>query len=1143
MPKIAAYSKSTSKKNFKKYLSHFLIVAVALLLTVPLLKSQNLISMLQKTENNSAAAISCQGQFNIGVSLNGNSPTSAITVPRTVPRYYLHLTSGGQNCSNQFEVLASLCDLNGANCSTPAQTSPFGLFRSNSNGIARLDLFPFKIGGDGKMSPWSETTAQDGIYKLQFRPYLGTSSNNIAWSNQVSVTINNTLSNTASVPPNQNMLDYIVYRPGDTYIYDSISIRKNAAGTVDTQTYKSRLQLEQERLICGIRVTPWRFTKNNMRAYWEPHTTDSFRNLRWMITSPNFAASSSTGTVVPVVNDNFIWGLRDKLYYHKPIGSAETYQTDDMGLRDINPNQYMYGVFFGSVNGRLPAYSLAQKSQSIPFLSASTGESNYFEGDRDNPNTTGSACPPYMVDPKPRYGGSWMYRVEKDSITTPAGTYSDVARIDYFESTGERVNPFTDNDPFLRESWYYAKGIGLVEVRGKLYNGVMFNENGVSTQIKKCSADSDCLNDTIEQPFTRMTLRQYFPSTTQFNAQVSKDGSSYTTEIATTPSAGYFIKVSPGYTGYLEVIESNTISKWVWVENGVGKLDLPASIQRRKYVARVRIWAPNDKFDNEQLLNNYNAPWSNEVVVTVSDTLPNRLPTGNFDSATSSGGAIRVSGWSYDPDQSAQTNMIRIYNGTTKISEFYTNSPRPDVNSAYGITGNHGFDASLTGQTGTITLKVVAVDITTGQEVELGNSPRTVTVSGSQTNRTPTGTVTSVTSPALNTLSIQGNAQDPDTATTPVTVTIYDNGATIKVISGPTFTQILTGIVAGTHTIRVTARDTTTNQEVDLTGSPKQVVVQGETALPPVAVGQVTASCNATGTQATINWTSSSRATNYLFRADRQKTPGGATDGWIGTCPFTTAGGGDVCLNGLTTTSQSITTNPNTPYNVWVHAVNDYGISTSTNVLTNGSPTFTCNVASSTPVPTLAPTGTPRTTASPKPTDAPNPSKTPVATKAPSPKPTPVKTPTPSQSPIIAGNGLKADYYDNINFTNLERTKTDAKIDFDWDDDEPINGVDDDTFSVRWTGSVMPANSEQYRFYTQSDDGVRLWINNTLIIDNWSNHRVTENSGVITLAAGKKYPIRLDYFENKGDAVMKLFWRANSWDSKQIIPQKNLFTQ
>src|SRR5205085_7478061 len=137
------------------------------------------------------------------------------------------------------------------------------------------------------------------------------------------------------------------------------------------------------------------------------------------------------------------------------------------------------------------------------------------------------------------------------------------------------------------------------------------------------------------------------------------------------------------------------------------------------------------------------------------------------------------------------------------------------------------------------------------------------------------------------------------------------------------------------------------------------------------------------------------------------------------------------------------------------------------------------------------------------------------------------------------GTGLAAEYYDNMDFTGAKFVRTDPAINFDFGYGSPDPSFDPDFFSVRWTGKVQPEFSETYTFYTLSDDGVRLWVDGKLIIDNYTNHGPTENSGTIALTAGRSYDIRLDYYEYNLTAVIKLSWSSQSVP-KQIIPQGRL---
>ena len=141
-----------------------------------------------------------------------------------------------------------------------------------------------------------------------------------------------------------------------------------------------------------------------------------------------------------------------------------------------------------------------------------------------------------------------------------------------------------------------------------------------------------------------------------------------------------------------------------------------------------------------------------------------------------------------------------------------------------------------------------------------------------------------------------------------------------------------------------------------------------------------------------------------------------------------------------------------------------------------------------------------------------------------------------------SGNGLKGYYYDNKDLTGLKLTRTDSQVNFFWGTGSPGAGIGPDTFSVRWTGQVEPATSGIYTFYTQTNDGVRLWVNGRLIINKWANQtKVQEWSGRISLQAGKRYAIRLEYFEDKGSASARFLW-SGPGVAKQVIPKNRLYS-
>ncbi len=143
------------------------------------------------------------------------------------------------------------------------------------------------------------------------------------------------------------------------------------------------------------------------------------------------------------------------------------------------------------------------------------------------------------------------------------------------------------------------------------------------------------------------------------------------------------------------------------------------------------------------------------------------------------------------------------------------------------------------------------------------------------------------------------------------------------------------------------------------------------------------------------------------------------------------------------------------------------------------------------------------------------------------------------------GGGLRGSYYHwsgsvppTEPFQTLVLEREDAQINFAWVEESPDPRVDNDQFSIQWTGEVEIPFSGTWTFYTTSDDGVRLWVNDQSVVDNWTEHRAVENSGTIELVAGK-YSLVMEYFEYDLAAAAQMRWQGPK-TSKQVVPQAAL---
>jgi hypothetical protein len=138
-------------------------------------------------------------------------------------------------------------------------------------------------------------------------------------------------------------------------------------------------------------------------------------------------------------------------------------------------------------------------------------------------------------------------------------------------------------------------------------------------------------------------------------------------------------------------------------------------------------------------------------------------------------------------------------------------------------------------------------------------------------------------------------------------------------------------------------------------------------------------------------------------------------------------------------------------------------------------------------------------------------------------------------------NGLKATYFDNINFTGKTVARTDATINFNLNGKSPVPLIAPTTYSARWTGKIKAAKTARYTFYAKSDGAVRVTVNGKLLFSCASAGDPTQYSGSINLTAGQKYDIKVEYAHGKGVSQMSLSWSTKAM-SKTIIPSSALFT-
>eukprot|EP00466_Bigelowiella_natans_P016690 jgi/Bigna1/76818/fgenesh1_pg.44_\ len=137
--------------------------------------------------------------------------------------------------------------------------------------------------------------------------------------------------------------------------------------------------------------------------------------------------------------------------------------------------------------------------------------------------------------------------------------------------------------------------------------------------------------------------------------------------------------------------------------------------------------------------------------------------------------------------------------------------------------------------------------------------------------------------------------------------------------------------------------------------------------------------------------------------------------------------------------------------------------------------------------------------------------------------------------------GLRAFYWPNSYMSGAPAVAhVDGNIDFNWGKKELYEDGPVDYVSVRWSGKLRQRNyTEAFTIFVTADDGVRVWIDKRLIIDNFYESK-EEYYGTVNLVAGHFHDIIVEYHELNGNANIKLEWGSYSLP-RQTIPSSSFW--
>jgi beta-glucosidase len=127
--------------------------------------------------------------------------------------------------------------------------------------------------------------------------------------------------------------------------------------------------------------------------------------------------------------------------------------------------------------------------------------------------------------------------------------------------------------------------------------------------------------------------------------------------------------------------------------------------------------------------------------------------------------------------------------------------------------------------------------------------------------------------------------------------------------------------------------------------------------------------------------------------------------------------------------------------------------------------------------------------------------------------------------PSGTGHGLQGQYYSNTTLSGTPTaTQTDPQVNYTWNGASPAPGVPGTNFSTKWTGTLTPPTTGTYTFGLTSDDGSRLFINGTQVIDNWRDQAPNTETAQVSLTAGTPVQVEVDYYQGGGGDMVNLGW-------------------
>ena len=123
-----------------------------------------------------------------------------------------------------------------------------------------------------------------------------------------------------------------------------------------------------------------------------------------------------------------------------------------------------------------------------------------------------------------------------------------------------------------------------------------------------------------------------------------------------------------------------------------------------------------------------------------------------------------------------------------------------------------------------------------------------------------------------------------------------------------------------------------------------------------------------------------------------------------------------------------------------------------------------------------------------------------------------------------AQKGLTAEYFNDIYLKDKAASRIERRPHLNNYLKSPAPGVNQEFYSVRWTGGFFAPVTGEYRFFVTADDGVRVWIDENLVVDAWQEQEATTYESALFLDGKSYHKIKIEYFNTILHSVMMLAW-------------------